>query len=293
VRPRPSLLVALLVVAGLPGCGDQTSGAHPARPPWTASATGTAAPNVRTTPERVVRDPRSVLVGARVRPTAGGLHVVAWWRLHLDSGRTRQAIATSDDGFATATYDRWTLKGFYGATPAPERPEPPAADHLLAWPLPTLVESPSEGTMAYALGGDGATLFPFERTSRSTDGGETWTTYDVARVDDELAYLNGGVVLSDGRLLVLLGSWSNDRPHRPSNIHHGLWVSEGDDWGRFTPWEPTYSPPLDPTADGWHTASSLETSAWSGQDVIWSVTSSGQLYVSTDDGGTFTAIPAR
>jgi hypothetical protein len=234
-----------------------------------------------------------VLVGARVRPTAGGFQVVSWWRLHLDGGRTRQAIATSDDGFATATYERWTLKGFYGPSRTHERPEPPTADHLLAWPLPSLVESPSEGTMAYALGGDGATLFPFERTSRSTDGGETWTTYDVERVDGETGYLNGGVVLGDGRMLVLLGSWSGDRRRHTSGVHHGLWVSAGDDWGSFTPWEPAYSPPLEPTAEGWHPASSLEASAWSGRDVNWSVTSSGLLYVSTADGQTFTAIPAR
>jgi len=286
----------LLCVACLPGCSDQTSRAHPARPPSTARPTGTATPNARTTPEQVVRDPRSVLVGARVRPTAGGgFQVISWWRVHLDSGRTRQAIATSDDGFATATYDRWTLKGFYGATPAHELSEPPAADDLLAWPLPSLVESPSEGTRAYALGGDGATLFPFEKASRSTDGGESWTTYDVERVDGETGYLNGGVVLSDGRLLVLLGSWSGDRlrpSRRPSRTHHGLWVSEGDDWGSFTPWEPSYSPPLVPTVDGWHPVTSLEATWWRGE-VIWSVTSSGLLYVSTDDARTFTAIPAR
>jgi hypothetical protein len=240
-----------------------------------------------------VRDPRSVLVGARVQVTAGGdLHVVSWWRLHLDRWRTRQAIATSDDGFATAAYEGWTQKGFYGATSAPDLPEPPAAENLLAWSLPSLVESPSEGTMAYALGGDGATLFPFEQTARSTDGGESWTTYDVERVDDEVAYLNGGVVLSDGRLLVLLGNWSNDRPHRPSSIHHGLWVSEGDDWGRYAPWEPTYSPPLEATADGWHPVTSLEATWWR-REVIWSITSSGLLYVSTDDARTFTVIPAR
>ena len=246
----------------------------------------------RLTREQIVHHPQSVLVGARVRPTAEGFQVVSWWRLRSDGHTTWQAIATSDDGFATATYERWTLMGFYGDTPAHELPEPPAAEGLLKWPLPSLVESPSEGTMGYSLGGDGATLFPFERTARSTDGGETWVTYDVARVDDERAYLNGGVVLSDGRLLVLLGNWSDDRPRRPSGIHHGLWVSEQDDWSSFAPWEPTYSPPLEPTADGWHPASSLEASAWSGQDVIWSVTSSG-LYVSTDDGQSFRAIPAR
>jgi hypothetical protein len=233
-----------------------------------------------------------VLVGARVQPQAGGFRVVSWWRLRLDISSTRQAIATSDDGFATATYERWSQKGFYGATPAPELPEPPAPDDLLAWPLPSLVESPSEGTMAYALGGDGATLFPFEQTARSTDGGESWTTWDVPTVAGQRGYLNGGVVLDDGRLLVLLGNWSGDRPQRPSSIHHGLWVSDGDDWGRFTPWEPTYSPPLDPTADGWHPRSSLEATWWK-RDVIWSVTSFGQPYVSTDDGQTFTAIPAR
>jgi hypothetical protein len=160
--------------------------------------------------------------------------------------------------------------------------------------LPSLVDGVTEGTTAYALGSDGATLFPFERVARSTDGGESWTTYDVDRVEGELAYLGGGAVLNDGSLLVLLGNWSGDRRRRPSEVWHGLWITDQSDWSRFAPWQPTYSPPLDPTEDGWSPLVSLDAHPSGGDgDVLWSVTSSSQLYVSTDDGKTFTAIPAR
>lgn len=296
MRHRAALLAGLLCVVCLNGCRDQAPGVRTGASPTPAAPTSSiAAGALRLSPEDVAHHPQAILVGARVRPTADSFHVIAWWRLHLDNGRTRQTIATSDDGFVTATYERWSEEGFFEVTP--DLPEPPAAQNLLAWPLPSFVDSPSEGTMAYALGGDGATLFPFTQTARTTDGGESWTTYDVQPVDGETGRLNGGVVLNDRRLLVLIGGWSDDGPRRPGRLHHGFWVSDGDDWGSFAPWEPTYSPPLEPTADGWYPVSSLEASAGSRQDVIqdvmWSIAHPDLLYVSTDDGQTFTAIPAR
>jgi hypothetical protein len=147
-------------------------------------------------------------------------------------------------------------------------------------------------------GGDGATLFPFEATARSHDGGQTWTTYDVAAVDGERAYTSGQVVLSDGRLLVLLTSWSDDRRSRPGPRHHGLWVSDGDDWSRFTPYdEASFLPPPGPPPAGGRLAE-LSWQASLGADpqrggVIWLQGWDDRLYVSSDAARTFRAIPAR
>ena len=119
----------------------------------------------------------------------------------------------------------------------------------------------SEGTWAAALGGDGATLFPFDRTARSTDGGEKLV--DVRRRDG-------------GRRAGLPERWC--RPERrpapllrrerrpaepPSGVHQ-------DQRRRFTPWERRISPPLQPAEPGWHAFTSLDASA-ADEDVLWSV----------------------
>jgi hypothetical protein len=108
-----------------------------------------------------------------------------------------------------------------------------------------------------------------------------------------MGYLTGAVVLNDGRLLVNLTNWSGDRAGRPSQVHHGLWISDGQDWGGFAPYEPLLSPPASTTASPWPAHESLAATQSPAGSVIWTSAPEGLLYVSTDDGRTFTAIPAR
>jgi hypothetical protein len=276
--------VTLLASALATGCAEPVA---PDATPTSAIPTTT-----RVTPEQVVADPRSRLVGARVSRTPHGYAVKAWWRL-IDGHHSRDAIARSDDGFAEATYQRWSDRAFYGDRPPRRDPEPPAEPGRLAWPLTSLVVGVSEGTLGSALGGDGATLFPFEAMARSTDHGESWTTYDVPQVEGERGYLSGGVVLDDGRVLALLDRWSGDRARRPSAVHHGFWVSDRDDWSDFAPLHPVFTPAVD-APDGQHPPfSSLEAGTTGGLTVVWTVVEGSRLFVSVDEGATFTEIPAR
>lgn len=216
--------------------------------------------------------------------------MVAEWILSPSQGRARRVIATSSDGFRTASYQRWTRKAWYAQIPFEEHPEPgPATGGLMSSPVTSL----RPGTLGYVLGADGATLFPFARTARSTDDGRTWTTFEVSKVDGEQAFVNGVVVLADGRLLVSLNNWSGDKRGRPSKVHHGLWISDGDDWGTFAPYEPTFSPTLEATIQEWPAYQSLAATRSPSGPAIWTSSPEGLLYVSTDDGYTFTEIPAR
>ena len=80
-------------------------------------------------------------------------------------------------------------------------------------------------------GADGATLFPFVAVHRGTRDGASWEGIPQSR--DPRAYAGPGVVLPDGRLLVDLVGWSDDRAGRPAHPR-GPYVSDGDDWTTFT-----------------------------------------------------------
>jgi hypothetical protein len=288
-RATIGTLLLPIVALCLTGCA-----ADPPRTERTSTPSTTTTPSAAATPEpsleEYVAEPDAVLSGARVRRTDDGFLVVASWIVERPGRRAKRILVTSDDGFRTATYEKYTQKRFFARIPFPDHPEPdPPSDGLLVSPTTSLVP----GTAARVLGGDGATLFPFERTARSTDGGRTWTTFDVDEVDGQRAYVTGSVVLADGRQLVNLTNWSGDRRHRPSKVHHGLWISDGDDWGSFAPYEPPFDPPIDKKPQEWPAYSSLEATVSPSGSVIWTSLPDGQLYVSTDDGVTFTRIPAR
>jgi hypothetical protein len=199
----------------------------------------------------------------------------------------------SEDGFRTTTEEQWSQQRYQELFPelVDRKPDPPSAG-LLATEAVSLASGLSEGLRAFVLGGDGATLFPFERTMRSTDGGDTWTASDVPMTHGQRAYVTGQVVLSDRRLLVLLANWSGDRGGRPSALHHGLWISDGQNWGHFAPWKPRFTPGLEPTERGWSPLQSLGASTSDTGGVIWVLTAN-KLYVSVDEAQTFGAIPAR
>jgi hypothetical protein len=278
-----------LVALCLAGCAEGPPRAEPTTTPSatsTPSATATPGPTL----EEYVADPDGILSDARVRRTDHGFLVVADWVVERPGRRAKRVLATSDDGFRTATYERYTTKAFYAQIPFEVHDEPgPDPQGQLAGPATSL----RQGTLGYVLGGDGATLLPFDRTARSTDDGRTWKTFEVPQVDGEQGYVTGQVVLADGRLLVCLNNWSSDRANRPSRIHHGLWVSAGDDWATFTPYEPPFLPTIDASAQKWPGYSSLEATMSPSGPVIWMSTAEGLLYVSTDDATTFTQIHAR
>lgn len=233
------------------------------------------------TPHQIVQDPDAVLMEIRV---AGrdNRSVTSAWQL----GR-RRAIVHTEDAFETARYLRWTQHRAEKWLPSGRRfgrPHLVGLDGLLTWAAPEI------GHLGVAVlgGGDGATLFPFEKVSRFD--GRRWTAYDVPKVRGQRAYTGGGVVLPDGRLLVLLDHWSGDRRGRPSATWHGLWASEGDDWTSYRPWRPPFSPrPVQPRFGS--AVASLAGS--SGRDgVMWVTTWDGHAYVS-EDGTAFREIRSR
>ncbi len=161
-----------------------------------------------------------------------------------------------------------------------------ALDGLLQWPVPSL----SEGTIAVAGGADGATVFPLMRIAASTDDGGSWTTYDVPEVDGERRATIGHALVSDGRLMVLVGNWTDDRRGRPSDRHHGFFISDADDLGQLTPVHPTFTPPLTPTDEAWPPWMSLNASS-EPDAVLWTTTWDDRIYASTDDGRSFQEVP--
>jgi hypothetical protein len=216
--------------------------------------------------------------------------VRAWWVLQR-GGRTFGAIVTgtgrmTSASYAPASYRAWTE----GEPPAAPSPVPGMGDLL-----PEDVVTLSDRTRAQVSGHDGATLLPFERVARSVDGGP-WERFDVPRTRGRMGYTAGQVVLPDGRLLVLLDAWSDDRPGRPSPVWHGLWVSDGADWAAYRPWRPSFRPAL--PASGrrpWGPLDSLGAAIGARQTsgpVVW-VTAGNRLYVSTDGARTFREVPAR
>ena len=72
-------------------------------------------------------------------------------------------------------------------------------------------------------GSDGATLFPFDEVRRLEDQ-DSWSV--IEQPAGERAYLGDAAVLPDGRLLLDVEGWSDDRPG-------GLYASDGSNWVSF------------------------------------------------------------
>lgn len=238
-------------------------------------------------------------------------------------------LTTSDDGFRTASYEIGRRRPLYEAL-APARPRGggrfATCDQVVggvdlcvdydngsvAWwtsddgrtwsssrlDLDRLLPEPraslSPGVFAVSGGGDGATLYPFERLVRSSDSGRSWTRFDLPLFDGERAYSSGGVVTRDGSLVTLLTNFSDDRRNRPSPRHHGLYVSDGTDWSAYAPLRPRFLPALSPTPadEGWPTVMSIDAAVMP-DPLIWVTTWDQRLYVSSDDAATFRELPLR
>ena len=268
------LVIAAVAALSLLSACAQDSRAEPPVPRSTTSGSS------RTSgPQSIVDDPQARLVDVRLSRSDDGVRVVAWWQRGMDN-----AIAISDDGFESAEYRLWT-KGWYDPDAKTQAAaDGPAVPGLLPWRAASLLP----GVRGVVGGGDGATLFPFQEAARSTDGGSTWTRYEIPTVTDARAYTSGQVVLPDGRLLALLDAWSDDHG-RPSAHFHGLYVSSGDDWSTYRPYRPTFTPSPTDRPRGFSPLVSLQ----AGHGVAWSMTWDGELYVSTDGAETFRQVPTR
>ncbi len=99
----------------------------------------------------------------------------------------------------------------------------------LVWPLPTA----HDDAQAVLVGGDGATLFSWDRVLR-TPNGRAWAAYDGPR--DPTGYIGFGVVLPDRRLLLGVDAWSDERlgpMPRPGSRPVGWYA--GLDWAHLEP----------------------------------------------------------
>ena len=98
----------------------------------------------------------------------------------------------------------------------------------------TLVRG-TPGVQAVLEGADGATLFPFLAVHRGDSAG-AWERIEQGH--DPQAYAGPAAVLADGRLLVDVVGWSDDRAGAGSHRPRGPYVSAGGDWSRMSPLEP-------------------------------------------------------
>lgn len=318
-----------LVLAGclllVVGCGAEPAKPDP-EPIESPSPSPVTEPDPRLDAEAIVNDPDVMLVGVRLQRSGDRYDVSSLWRLPTGG---QAVLASSDDGFATATFSaggynklwRRVLPPRPAGAPEhlpcaqvsggidvcvdgyPERNFPVrwTDDHGATWtrrvaPAPRLLCGPHaslrSGTFAVVCGGDGATLLPFQLAIRSADLGETWQTFDLPLFDGERAYVSGSLVTADGRLLNLLDYFSDDKRHRVAPRHHGLYASDGADWSSLSPLRPRFSPALTPAPGGRSQMVSVG-AVPEPEPLIYVQTWDHRVYVSTDDAATFAEIPVR
>ena len=87
--------------------------------------------------------------------------------------------------------------------------------------LPELVPSASDHVQAVLVGGDGATLFPWLKVLETADGA-AWRSYPGPH--DPTAYVDSPVVQPDGRLLINVETWSDQRAGAPAPRRVGMYV---------------------------------------------------------------------
>ena len=269
-----TVLTCLLAV----GCTSEAPAprAEPSAPASSSAAPPSAAPHSATaspgTQERVL---------ARVEVTREGrrLSFAALWT--WGSGRSHRELVIGTGGDVRriqAPHDGDVRAAF----PVPEPSTALEASQVLPRLLTWEVSSLRPGTRAALGGGDGATLFPFERVAASEEY-DDWSVQPLPRFGGATAYVSGAVLLRNGRLLVLLDHFSDDRAGRPSDRHHGLWVSRGSGLGRFAPTPARFTPGLTEPEDGWNPLVGLGASL-SPDPVIYVSTWDQRVYVSTDGG---------
>lgn len=155
------------------------------------------------------------------------------------------------------------------------------------------VQQDCQGRRAITASSDGFATAAYEKwTQRAwqaySHDPPRWQVYDVAPIDGVIAYHYGAVGLPDGRLLVLLEHFSDDRANAPADRPHGLWVSDGFNWTTYAPHEASFTPPLD-TTRAWGPFVDLQVA----EGVISVRTWDNKLYVSVDGAASFREIAAR
>lgn len=246
----------------------------PAPLPSTSPATTSfVAPSPSTAAE-----PDRILSRVVVTRTGDQLSFAALWTWGSGRAHRELVIGTGGDVRRTAAPHDGDIRA---AFPVPEPSDGIEASQVLGPRLLSLVvPSLRQGTRVAIGGGDGATLLPFEKVAVSEEY-DDWSVARLPRFEGERAYVSGGVLLRDGRLLVLLDHFSDDRAGRPSDRHHGLWASADSRLGRYAPYRPRFVPALVPPADGWGPLVSV--SATTDPDpVVWATTWDQRVYVSTD-----------
>ena len=152
--------------------------------------------------------------------------------------------------------------------------------------LPELVATASDDVHALLVTGDGATLAPWIRALRSDDG-SAWTSYSGPTV--ATAYVDSPVVLPDGRLLIDVQAWSDQRAGGPAPRRIGLYV--GDDWSATAPVR--MGPPFDASPN--RSMMNILDVAVTGKTVTVYAQAPDRTTVvaSSDDGATWSPIRAR
>ncbi len=135
-------------------------------------------------------------------------------------------------------------------------------------------------------GSDGATLQPFEMVLRSDDLGETWQKFELPRFDGQLAFVAGSVVTTDGRLVSLLSTFTDDATGWEADRPHGLYVSAGSDWSAYRPMDAEYTPELKPAPPGKPALTELSATVGA-TPVIRVRTWDDRVYVSSDEAMSF------
>ena len=145
----------------------------------------------------------------------------------LSTPRDTQELVTTPDGQLRALTVHlayaWSADG--GSTWHPM--QMPNDDRQL---MVGMIPSGDDSVQAVQVGGDGATYFPWDHVLKSTDG-RTWTSYDGPT--GPRAYADPVAVLPDGRLVLDVHAWSDERGSRPSP--HPLGLYAGADWGGLSP----------------------------------------------------------
>ena len=201
------------------------------------------------------------LYGVRVERDGAELRSTSVWGISCDHYGCDPSVLVRRRG-DDRTYEVGAWEDLQEALwPGASRPDNPFGPGRLAQPVASL----RPGVEALIGGGDGATLLPFELVSKN--GGAPQRIMEPRGTQTA-----GAVVLADGRLLALLTS----EPGR-----HALWVSDGDDWTRYVPYD------VGPSR-----ATSLGASA-APDPVVWLETSDYGVFVSTDDATTFSALQIR
>jgi len=152
--------------------------------------------------------------------------------------------------------------------------------------LPALVPTASDDVHAVLVGSDGATLFPWVRLLRSTDG-RAWTVCPAP--DGTTAYVDSPVVLPDGRLLLDVEVWSDQRAGDPAPRPVGLYV--GDDWSAPRP--VTMREPFGASPDR-AVMNVLDLAVAARSVTVYAQTDDPTtVYASTDGGSTWQQVAAR